>query len=75
MTAKEQVLVEALRLQPSDRADLAAALLASLDQAEDAGAAAAWEAEVVRRAADVDSGKVRPLAADEFWRRLRDEPG
>ena len=75
MTVKEQVLAEALRLQPSDRADLAAALLASLDQAEDAGAAAAWEAEVARRAADVDSGKVRPLAADEFWRRLRDEPG
>jgi putative addiction module component (TIGR02574 family) len=73
MVAKEQVLAEALRLQPSDRADLAAALLASLDQGEDAGAAAAWDAEVARRAAEIDSGKVKPLSAEEFARRLRDE--
>lgn len=73
MTAKEQVLAEALRLRPSDGADLAAALLASLDEAEDAGAAAAWDAEVSRRAAEIDSGKVQPLSAEEFARRLRDE--
>jgi hypothetical protein len=32
MTAKEQVLAEALRIRASDRADLAAALLASLER-------------------------------------------
>ena len=75
MSIKEHVLSEALRLQPSDRADLAAALLASLDEKEDEGAGAAWDAEAARRAGEVDAGTVKPLAADEFWRRLTDEPG
>jgi putative addiction module component (TIGR02574 family) len=71
MTLKEQVLVEALRLQPTDRADLAAALLASLDGAEDADARATWDAEAARRAAELDSGAASPVPADELWRRLR----
>jgi putative addiction module component (TIGR02574 family) len=73
MTAKEHVLAEALRLRPSDRADLAAALLASLDEPEDAAAIAAWDAEVARRAAEIDSGRVQPLSAEEFALRFRDE--
>lgn len=75
MGFKEQVLSEALRLQPSDRADLAAALLASLDAAEDDGARAAWDAEVARRASEIDSGQASPISSEEFWRRLRDDPG
>jgi putative addiction module component (TIGR02574 family) len=75
MSIKEQVLSEALRLQPSDRADVAAALLASLDETEDQGARAAWDAEAARRATEIDTGKTSPIPADEFWRRLRDEPG
>ncbi len=75
MSIKEQVLFAALRLQPSDRADLAAALLASLDETEDAGASAAWDAEAARRADEVDTGKVQPLSEQEFWRRLRDDQG
>jgi len=75
MTVKEQVLVEALRLKPSDRADLAAALLASLDDREDANASAAWDEVAARRAAEIDAGKVSPIPADEFWRRLRDDQG
>jgi putative addiction module component (TIGR02574 family) len=75
MSMKEQVLFAALRLQPNDRADLAAALLASLDETEDAGASAAWDAEAARRAEEVDSGKVQALPEQEFWRRVRDEQG
>jgi putative addiction module component (TIGR02574 family) len=72
MGSKEQVLSEALRLQPSDRADLAAALLASLDATEDDGARTAWDAEVARRASEIDSGQVSPISSEEFWRRLRE---
>jgi putative addiction module component (TIGR02574 family) len=72
MKLKEQVLTEALRLQPNDRADLAAALLPNLDQVADAGVRAAWDQEAARRAAELDFGKSRPIPAEEFWRLLRD---
>jgi len=75
MSTKEQVLSAALSLRPSDRADLAAALLASLDELEDAGARAAWDAEALRRAAELDSGKASAIPADEFWRRLGNDKG
>ena len=69
------MLSEALRLRPSDRADLAAALLASLDEQEDVGAATAWDAEAARRAAEIDSGKVVPISSDEFWLRFHADAG
>ena len=73
MAITQQVLTEALRLQPGDRADLAAALLASLDEQEDAGAAAAWDDLARRRALEIDSGQASPISSDEFFRRLRDD--
>ena len=75
MSSKAQVLTDALHLKPADRADVAAALLASLDSAGDPGARAAWDSEAARRAAELDSGKVKAISAAEFWSRLRDDPG
>ena len=50
----QRVLEEALRLRANDRAKLAAELLASLDDKEEA-VAEAWAAEIARRAADASS--------------------
>jgi putative addiction module component (TIGR02574 family) len=55
-TAKK-VLDEALRLELSERAELAAELLASLDGEPDGDVEAAWAAEIERRAARAKSGK------------------
>ena len=70
-----QALADQLLSLPStDRARLASLLLASLEE-RDVGAAAAWDAEVDRRAADLESGRVAGIAATEVFaeveRRLR----
>ena len=74
-----EVLAEQLLTWPtSDRARLAALLLASIEPSEadvEADVEAAWDEEVERRAADLDAGHVRGIpAADVFAeidRRLR----
>ncbi|MBI3205378.1 MAG: addiction module protein [Myxococcales bacterium] len=52
----ETVLSDALELASSDRARVAAALLASLDEGQDDDADQAWAAEIDRRAERVLSG-------------------
>ncbi len=67
----QEVLREALALSPDDRADVAAALLASLDEPapEDLGAVqAAWAREIERRARRVLSGE----SAGEPWEDTRE---
>lgn len=61
--AASALLAEALRLTDSARAELAAELLASLDGHADADAQPAWEAEIGRRIAAIESGAI-PL---ESW--------
>jgi putative addiction module component (TIGR02574 family) len=65
-----ELLKKALALPVTERAELAGSLIESLDQAEDQSVADAWEAEIVRRMEDVDSGRVKPDSLDEFRRRL-----
>ncbi len=64
----QNVLHEALRLELSDRAELAAELLASLDGEPDEDVEAAWAAEIERRATRARSGEDtgRP------WAKVRD---
>jgi putative addiction module component (TIGR02574 family) len=57
----EAVLDSALKLPSKDRARIAAELIASLDGIPDAGAEAAWDAEVERRIEQVEQGKVQLL--------------
>ena len=52
----EKLLEDALKLALSERAELAAELLASLDGAPDEDVEAAWAAEIERRAARARSG-------------------
>ena len=58
MTARAAHLIhEALQLTPEERADMAAELLASLDEPEDADVDAAWAEEIERRARKVLAGE------------------
>lgn len=52
---------ELLNLPAEERAELAVALLDSLDEAADADADAAWGEEIRRRLDDVTAGRVTPL--------------
>jgi len=65
--AAAAVLAEALRLDESARAELAAELLASLDGPADSGAATEWSAEIERRVASIESGE----AVLESWEDVR----
>ena len=67
--AAEKVRSEALRLPLHERARLAEELIASLD--EDAEVDAAWAQEIQRRIAEVESGAVELVDADEVMARLR----
>jgi putative addiction module component (TIGR02574 family) len=64
----QKVLHEALRLELSERAELAAELLASLDGEPDEDVEAAWAAEIERRAARARSGE----DAGRPWAEVRD---
>jgi putative addiction module component (TIGR02574 family) len=65
-----ELLKKALTLPVSERAELADSLIESLDQEEDASVQADWNAEILRRTGDLESGKVEPVSLDEARRRL-----
>jgi len=67
------VLADALRLEPESRAEIAAELLASLDGPADPDAEAAWDAEISRRVAAIESGAVRLEPWAEVKRRIERE--
>jgi putative addiction module component (TIGR02574 family) len=73
MTSRAQELLrEALRLPVAERADVAAELLASLDDAETENPAeveAAWAAEIEKRARRVMSGESTGVPWEDVRRR------
>jgi putative addiction module component (TIGR02574 family) len=60
-----EVLEKALALTEEERADIAASLVESLDPIVDADAESAWQQEIARRAAQLDSGKAKTIPWDE----------
>ena len=67
MTSKTaKLLDEALQLPPAEREALAGRLFDSLEK-EDPGAETAWQAEIERRIAELDQGKVTPIP----WHQAR----
>jgi putative addiction module component (TIGR02574 family) len=68
MLQPKEILEAALKLPTEQREELIEELSASLD-AGDLGEY--WEAEIQRRVADVDAGKVKTVPADEVYARLR----
>ena len=57
----DQLLEDALRLSEKERAEMAARLIDSLDPEVEPEAAAAWNAEIQRRLAELDAGVVKPI--------------
>ena len=66
-TLVEELSKRARSLNPEDRARLAEELLASLDDAQDVGADAAWEKEVGRRVEEIKSGRARLIPAEDVF--------
>jgi len=64
----EHVLREALTLPEADRADIAGALLNSIEPAEEADVETAWREEVAAQVAALDAGEVESIP----WKDLRD---
>jgi len=67
----EKVRSEALRLSEAERAELAHSLVESLDGPADPDAGSAWDAEIVRRLAEVDAGTAELIDREEMRRRMR----
>ncbi len=65
-----ELLKKALTLPVSERAELAGSLIESLEDAQDESVTAAWDEEVVRRMADIDSGSIKPVALEDARRRI-----
>lgn len=66
----DKVRSAALGLPEAERAELAHSLVASLDGAADADAANEWDAEILRRLAEVDAGTASLVDREEFRRRI-----
>ena len=66
----EAVLKEALALPEEDRADIAGALLESIEPASEAEVEAAWRQEVAARVAALDAGEVETIPWEEVRARL-----
>ena len=66
---------EALTLSEPERAELAHALLTSLDGAPDADVQDSWDREIVRRLSEIDAGTAKLIDRDEFSRRMRNRLG
>jgi len=62
---------EVTRLSPEERARLIALLIHSLEPADEGDVEAAWEAEVLRRAREIEEGKTVPVPAEEALERAR----
>jgi len=63
---------EALTLPEPERAELAYALVRSLDEPADSGAAEEWDKELVRRLNAIDSGTAKLIDREELQRRFRE---
>lgn len=70
-TQSKEIIDTALSLPDSERADIAATLIRSLDTEIDADADEMWAAEIQRRMEAIDRGEVRLIPWDEVMRELR----
>ncbi len=67
----EKLRADALSLPESERAELAHNLVASLDGRADSDAETAWDAEILRRLAEIDTGTADLIDREEFRRLMR----
>ena len=69
-TLAEELSRKALDLPPEERIWLAEELLATVQEV-DAEVEAAWDDEIKRRIAEIDSGTARPIPAEEVFAEVR----
>lgn len=67
----EQLRSAALTLSEPERAKLAHDLIKSLDAKAEERVEEAWDQEIVRRIAHIDSGQAKLLDREEFRNRIR----
>lgn len=65
----DQIAAEAMLLSPEERANLADMLWMSVDTPE--AVAAAWDAEIERRVAQIDNGAVETIPFEQVMAELR----
>ena len=63
------LLQKALALSEEERAELASSLIDSLDATVDEDAQSAWDQELAKRIADLDSGKAKTIPWEEVRAR------
>jgi putative addiction module component (TIGR02574 family) len=66
--SRDDILAKALTLRDKDRAELAGALIKSLESDPAPGVADAWRTEIERRMHDIDTGAVKT----ESWESVRE---
>jgi putative addiction module component (TIGR02574 family) len=66
----EELIRQALKLDPKARAELAALILESLPTESAEEVDAAWEAEIRRRVQQLESGSVKTIPWEEVRERL-----
>lgn len=74
-TFAKRVLQDAMQLPETDRANVAARLIASLNDSQNPEVVEAWKAEIGRRLDELDQGKVKSITLSEFWRIVKEKPG
>jgi putative addiction module component (TIGR02574 family) len=72
--SRDDIFKSALTLSESDRADLIATLIRSLDADSEEDVEEAWRAEVERRARELESGVVKAVPWDVVRERLARAP-
>lgn len=67
----DEIMAEAMKLSPEERADLADRLWISAMPREEV--AAAWDAEIARRVAEIEAGTAELIPAEEVFAKLREK--
>ena len=70
MTQPKEILEAALKLEPTERAAIAAEILESLSYSTYGDLSPAWEAEIQRRIRDFEAGRQAPLPSDEVFAEI-----
>jgi putative addiction module component (TIGR02574 family) len=70
--ALQRLRTELFDLPVADRAKIAHDLVKSLDGPADGNSAGAWDAEILRRLGEIESGAAKTIDREEFKRRMRE---
>jgi len=68
----EQILQSALALPEAEQVELIEAIIAAMDRGHPEPLDDAWMAEIQRRSAELDAGKVTPIPWSEVRQRARE---